>query len=173
MPGPPSQLGALRHRPAAGPFAPQSWLAQSLGAAHVAWALQRGVAGSDPPQSTSVSVPFFRPSAGDGAAHLPALQTLLMHPLASVQGEPSGAGAAGAPASLDGAGARGVADDVAEGAGPAAGAPDAPGAPASDDDPHATSRTSTPARAAIARRPSPSAFMGGDDATARGAVQGG
>jgi hypothetical protein len=52
-----------------------------------------------PPQSLSVSRPFFTPSSQRAAAHLPVLQTPLRHVLPEEQASPSGLPVGGGPAS--------------------------------------------------------------------------
>src|SRR5262245_60589382 len=55
------------------------WLAQSAFVAHARPAAHRGVLVFEPPQSTSLSSPFLRPSSGRGAVHRPATQLSLEH----------------------------------------------------------------------------------------------
>jgi hypothetical protein len=56
-----------------GRYPKQYPFAQSAFTAHCFWSPHGG---HDPPQSTSVSVPFQTPSVHEGAAHTPAVQTL-------------------------------------------------------------------------------------------------
>src|SRR5690606_167660 len=76
----------------------QPSLAQSECASHALPAAQRGPA-SGPPQSTSVSPPFFTPSSNVGAAHMlvTGSQTLLAHSAPSVQPLPTSDGGAHTP----------------------------------------------------------------------------
>src|SRR5262245_12435772 len=67
----------------------QAWVAQSELTLH---SLPGGhFCAQFPPQSTSVSSPFFTPSVQDGAAHVPYVQTPLLQSASIMQGAPSGA----------------------------------------------------------------------------------
>jgi hypothetical protein len=69
------------------PAALQASLVQSLAVVHVRRASHLGATG--PPQSTSVSLPFFTPSVGEGALHVASVHTPLLQSLAAAHVAPS------------------------------------------------------------------------------------
>ena len=79
------QVGGWHFSPM--PLSAQTPLVQSLATRQSFPSPQRGQAG--PPQSTSVSVPFFAPSLQLGVAHLPAVHTSLWQSLRTLQFLPS------------------------------------------------------------------------------------